>query len=42
MAKDVDSVLHEVIRTAGGRTADQAVEYVERLRLDKRYQRDVY
>ncbi len=42
MAKDVDSALHEVIRIAGARTADQAAEYVDRLRAEKRYQRDVY
>ena len=42
MAKDVDSALHEVIQTSGGRTADQAIEYVSRLKKEKRYQRDVY
>lgn len=42
MAKDVDAALHEIVRTAGGRTAEQAVEYVSRLKSEKRYQRDVY
>lgn len=42
MAKDVDAALHKVIETAGGRTAEQAVEYVSRLKTEKRYQRDVY
>ncbi|HEY8241736.1 MAG TPA: sulfite reductase subunit alpha, partial [Kiritimatiellia bacterium] len=42
MAKDVDRALHEVIATAGGRTPDQAAEYVKRLQKEKRYQRDVY
>lgn len=42
MAKDVDAALHEVVQSAGGRTKDQAAEYVQRLKTDKRYQRDVY
>jgi sulfite reductase (NADPH) flavoprotein alpha-component len=42
MAKDVDGALHDVIQTAGGRTAEQAIEYVKKLRSEKRYQRDVY
>ena len=42
MAKDVNSALEEVIRTAGGRTAEQAGEYIQTMKADKRYQRDVY
>ncbi len=42
MAKDVDSALHKVIEIAGGKTADQAKEYVERLKKEHRYGRDVY
>jgi sulfite reductase (NADPH) flavoprotein alpha-component len=42
MAKDVDAALHQVIQTAGGRTSDQALEYVQKLKSEKRYQRDVY
>ncbi len=42
MAKDVDAMLHAVIENAGGRTKDQAVEYVAALKAEKRYQRDVY
>lgn len=42
MARDVDAALHRVIETAGGRTAEQAAEYVQKLKQDKRYQRDVY
>jgi sulfite reductase (NADPH) flavoprotein alpha-component len=42
MAKDVDGVLHEVIMIAGARNADQSAEYVNRLKAEKRYQRDVY
>jgi sulfite reductase (NADPH) flavoprotein alpha-component len=42
MAKDVDKALHQVIETGGGRTPDQAADYVRRLQAEKRYQRDVY
>ena len=42
MAKDVDAALHTVITAAGGRTPEQAAEYVAALKAGKRYQRDVY
>ena len=42
MAKDVDIALHKIIETAGGRTSDQAAEYVQALKTAKRYKRDVY
>ena len=42
MAPDVDKALHEVIATHGGRTPEQAAEYVARMRQEKRYRRDVY
>jgi sulfite reductase (NADPH) flavoprotein alpha-component len=42
MAKDVDRALHQVVELAGGRTAEQAAEYVRQLSTSKRYQRDVY
>src|SRR6185295_12659067 len=42
MAKDVDAALHQVIERAGGKSAEQAVEYVKQLKAQKRYQRDVY
>ena len=42
MAKDVDAALHEVVQVAGGRTSEQAAEYVARLKSETRYQRDVY
>jgi sulfite reductase (NADPH) flavoprotein alpha-component len=38
----VDAALHEVIQRAGKKTPEQAVEYVKRLKAEKRYQRDVY
>ena len=42
MAKDVDAALHTVIEKAGGKSADEAKTCVERLKSEKRYQRDVY
>ncbi|HTL15731.1 MAG TPA: sulfite reductase subunit alpha [Patescibacteria group bacterium] len=42
MAKDVEAALHRVIELAGGRSPDAAREYVNQMRTDKRYQRDVY
>jgi sulfite reductase (NADPH) flavoprotein alpha-component len=42
MAKDVDAALHEIVQTAGGRTKEQAAEYIAGLKSQKRYQRDVY
>lgn len=42
MAKDVDAVLHEVIRDHGGMPPEQAVEYVKGMKKEHRYQRDVY
>jgi len=42
MAKDVDAALHQVIERAGGKSKEQAAEYVEKLKAAKRYARDVY
>ncbi|HYE31382.1 MAG TPA: sulfite reductase subunit alpha [Methylomirabilota bacterium] len=42
MAKDVDAALHEVIESAGGLSRDAAADYVQKLKTEKRYQRDVY
>lgn len=42
MAKDVDAALHKVIEIAGGKTAEEAKTYVEKMKAEKRYQRDVY
>jgi sulfite reductase (NADPH) flavoprotein alpha-component len=42
MAKDVDAALHRIAETAGGMSAEAAVEYVQKLKSEKRYQRDVY
>jgi sulfite reductase (NADPH) flavoprotein alpha-component len=42
MASDVDAELHAIVEREGGRTQDQAREYVESLKKTKRYKRDVY
>ena len=42
MAKDVDAALHEIIQTAGVKTAEEATAYVADMKKNKRYQRDVY
>ena len=42
MAKDVDKALHEIVKIAGDRSEDAAGEYIQKLKSDKRYQRDVY
>lgn len=42
MAKDVDRALHDIVATHGGLGADGAVEYVNSLKREKRYVRDVY
>ena len=42
MAKDVDAALHTAIEKAGGKSSDEAKAYVDRLRSENRYQRDVY
>jgi sulfite reductase (NADPH) flavoprotein alpha-component len=42
MAKDVDKALHQIIEEQGKRSVEQAVEYVNQLKKQKRYVRDVY
>jgi len=42
MAKDVDAALRTIVLEQGGKTAEEASEYVEKLKNDKRYKRDVY
>ncbi len=42
MAKDVDKALHTIIETHGNKTPEQAVDYVNQLKKEKRYVRDVY
>jgi len=42
MAKDVDAALRKIVEEHGGKDGDAANEYVEKLKSDKRYKRDVY
>lgn len=42
MAKDVDVALHQIVEKAGGKTPEQAKEYVDALKKEKRYRKDVY
>jgi sulfite reductase (NADPH) flavoprotein alpha-component len=42
MAKDVDAALRKIVQEHGGKEIDAANEYVEKLKSDKRYKRDVY
>jgi len=42
MAKDVDAALRKIVQEHGGKNIDEANEYVEKLKSDKRYKRDVY
>ena len=42
MAKDVDQTLRRIAREQSGHSKELADEYVERLKEEKRYQRDIY
>jgi len=42
MAKDVDATLRKIVQEQGGKSPGEANEYVEKLKSDKRYKRDVY
>ncbi len=42
MAKDVDGALHSIVETRGAMSADEAREYVDNLKKQKRYRKDVY
>jgi sulfite reductase (NADPH) flavoprotein alpha-component len=42
MAKDVDAALRKIIQEQGGKSEDETNQYVEKLKADKRYKRDVY
>ncbi|MDD7986288.1 glutamate synthase-related protein [Lentisphaera marina] len=42
MAKDVDKALHEIISEHGKMDSASAVAYVDKMKSDKRYVRDVY
>jgi sulfite reductase (NADPH) flavoprotein alpha-component len=42
MAKDVDAALRKIVQEQGSKSVDEANAYVEKLKTDKRYKRDVY
>lgn len=42
MAPDVDSALHKIIQEHGNKSEAEAIEYVNELKSNKRYRRDVY
>lgn len=42
MARDVEHALMDAIARAGGMSAEDAEEYLDNLRTERRYQRDVY
>ena len=42
MAKDVDAALRQIVQQESGKNAEEANEYVEKLKSEKRYKRDVY
>lgn len=42
MAKDVNKTILEIIKTQGGVSIEKAVEYVKKLKREKRFQQDVY
>ena len=42
MARDVDAALHDIVAEHGGLSPEAAAAYVEALKAQKRYQRDVY
>jgi sulfite reductase (NADPH) flavoprotein alpha-component len=42
MAKDVDAALRKIVQEQGGKSVGEANAYVEKLKTDKRYKRDVY
>ena len=42
MAKDVDAELHRIAETEGGKSSEDAAAYVEAMKKEKRYKKDVY
>lgn len=42
MAKDVEKTILTIVQDVGNKTEEEAKEYVQMLRQEKRYQRDVY
>jgi sulfite reductase (NADPH) flavoprotein alpha-component len=42
MAKDVDTALHQIVEQVGSKSTEHAKEYVDALKKEKRYRKDVY
>ncbi|MDB4530530.1 sulfite reductase subunit alpha, partial [Akkermansiaceae bacterium] len=42
MAKDVDKALQTIVKTHGGLSDEEAIDYLKKLKKEKRYARDVY
>jgi sulfite reductase (NADPH) flavoprotein alpha-component len=42
MAKDVDAALRAIVQEQGGKSPEEAQAYVEQMKAEKRYKRDVY
>ena len=42
MAKDVDATLRQIVQEGAGTSVEEANSYVEKLKSEKRYRRDVY
>jgi sulfite reductase (NADPH) flavoprotein alpha-component len=42
MAADVETELHRIVELEGGKTPEAAREFVERMKAEQRYRRDVY
>ena len=42
MAKDVDTALHQIVEQVGSKSTEEAKEYVDALKKQKRYRKDVY
>ena len=42
MAKDVDDALHRIVEEHGGKSKEEAAAYVDELKKNKRYRKDVY
>lgn len=42
MAKDVDAALRAIVREEGRKSVEEANAYIERMKTEKRYKRDVY
>ena len=42
MAKDVDAALRQIVEKEGNLDGEKANEYIEKMKTEKRYKRDVY